>query len=179
MTCTEGREPSGLAMESLSRVLGDVRRYRIEGRAIETVSTANPYHPSVAAPADSPTGTPSIHTWCGHTISVECCTAAITLWLETTFIVTIDGTHCHRQRAFRLGDTFHFTFRHGRQLMHGNIARDLGLFARGMKYELTVDGKSVAKSQTPIHNWYLGVLTVLLGVPAIYAIIVAVVWLAD
>jgi len=27
MTCTEGREPSGLAMVSLSRVLGDVRRY--------------------------------------------------------------------------------------------------------------------------------------------------------
>ncbi|TWU51523.1 hypothetical protein Poly59_31150 [Rubripirellula reticaptiva] len=28
MTCTEGREPSGLAKVSLSRVLGDVRRYR-------------------------------------------------------------------------------------------------------------------------------------------------------
>lgn len=27
MTCTEGREPSGLAMESLSRFLGDIRRY--------------------------------------------------------------------------------------------------------------------------------------------------------
>jgi hypothetical protein len=27
MTSTEGREPSGLAVESLSRVLGDVRRY--------------------------------------------------------------------------------------------------------------------------------------------------------
>lgn len=27
MTSTEGREPSGLAMVSLSRVLGDVRRY--------------------------------------------------------------------------------------------------------------------------------------------------------
>ncbi|TWT64942.1 hypothetical protein Pan14r_54440 [Crateriforma conspicua] len=27
MTCTEGREPSGLAMVSLSRVLGDVRCY--------------------------------------------------------------------------------------------------------------------------------------------------------
>ena len=26
MTCTEGREPSGLAMLSLLRVLGDVRR---------------------------------------------------------------------------------------------------------------------------------------------------------
>jgi len=26
MTCTEGREPSGFAMVSLSRVLGDVRR---------------------------------------------------------------------------------------------------------------------------------------------------------
>ena len=31
MTCTEGREPSGLAMESLSRVLGDVRRSLDEG----------------------------------------------------------------------------------------------------------------------------------------------------
>ena len=30
MTCTEGREPSGLAMVSLSRVLGDVRRYPTE-----------------------------------------------------------------------------------------------------------------------------------------------------
>lgn len=30
ITCTEGREPSGLAMESLSRVLGDVYRYPIE-----------------------------------------------------------------------------------------------------------------------------------------------------
>lgn len=27
MTSTEGREPSGLAMDTLSRVLGDVRRY--------------------------------------------------------------------------------------------------------------------------------------------------------
>lgn len=27
MTCTEGREPSGLAMVNLLRVLGDVRRY--------------------------------------------------------------------------------------------------------------------------------------------------------
>ena len=30
MTSTEGREPSGLAMESLSRVLGDVRRYPVK-----------------------------------------------------------------------------------------------------------------------------------------------------
>ena len=30
MTSTEGREPSGLAMVSLSRVLGDVRRSAIE-----------------------------------------------------------------------------------------------------------------------------------------------------
>ena len=30
MTCTEGRELSGLAMASLSRVLGDVRRYPTE-----------------------------------------------------------------------------------------------------------------------------------------------------
>ena len=27
MTCTEGREPSGLEMVNLPRVLGDVRRY--------------------------------------------------------------------------------------------------------------------------------------------------------
>ena len=30
MTCTEGREPSGLAMVCLSSVLGDVRRYLTE-----------------------------------------------------------------------------------------------------------------------------------------------------
>ena len=37
MTCTEGREPSGLAMENLSRVLGDVRRYPNKAYANRTV----------------------------------------------------------------------------------------------------------------------------------------------
>ena len=36
MTCTEGCEPSGLAVVSLSRVLGDVRRSAIEHARIVT-----------------------------------------------------------------------------------------------------------------------------------------------
>jgi hypothetical protein len=33
MTCTDGRELSGLAMDSLSRVLGESRRYRTDAES--------------------------------------------------------------------------------------------------------------------------------------------------
>ena len=147
----------------------DGRRYPTKGRSIKTTSTTNPYQPPPTEPIDTASGTSNLHTWSGREISVQCRAAAITLWMETTFIVTIDDENCYRQRALRWGDTFHFTFRHESRQIRGNVARDLGLFAKGMKYVLTVDGVRVAKSQTPIQNWHLGVVSIILGVLAFYA----------
>ena len=98
------------------------------------------------------------------------------LWMDNSFIVTVDDATQHNQPAFHWGDTFRFTFRDGRRLVHASVSPSWGLFTRRMKYQLIVDGERFAASETSIRHWYLGVSTVVLGVPLLYAAFIVWNW---
>lgn len=140
------------------------------------ISRLNPYDSSSNEQSDLLSRPANVHEWNGHEIVVGCRADPRTLWIETVFVVTVDGEVIHTQSVLRFRESVRFTFPHMDRLISGSVARDEELFSRGMKYTLTLDGTVVARSAAPIQNWYLGLGVFMLTVTCIGVIAVIALW---
>lgn len=109
----------------------------------------NPYS-SPRSEVDGPSHRSGVlHEWVGHTLLVRCEADPWTLWVNSRFVVLLDGK-VQLVQPPTYGGSLWFEYKDGPRRVHVEIVRGRGFIARYMPYEVFVDGKLVGYASVRI-----------------------------